>query len=48
MVQHFEAEGEGEDSEFTVSIDNRGGIEEISGTISSDGSQVEVGTFEVS
>jgi len=48
MVQHFESEGEGGDSEFTVSIDNRGDIEEISGTISSDGSQVEVGTFEVS
>ncbi len=48
IVQHFETEGEGEDSEFTVSIDNRGDEEEISGTISSDGSQVEAGTFVVS
>ncbi|MED5398411.1 MAG: hypothetical protein VYD41_03670 [Candidatus Thermoplasmatota archaeon] len=48
MVQHFEAEGEEGDTEFTVSINNRGDVEEIPGTISSDGSQVEAGTFEVS
>ena len=48
MVQHFEAEGEEGDTEFTVSINNRGNVEEISGTIGSDGSQVEAGTFEVS
>ena len=47
MVQHFEAEGEEGDTEFTVSINNRGDVEEITGTISSDGSQVEAGTFEV-
>ena len=48
MVQHFEAEGEEGNTEFTVSINNRGDVGEISGTISSDGSQVEAGTFEVS
>jgi uncharacterized protein with GYD domain len=48
MVQHFEAEDEEGDTEFTVSINNRGDVEEISGTIDSDGSQVEAGTFEVS
>jgi uncharacterized protein YfaP (DUF2135 family) len=48
MVQHFEAEDEEGNTEFTVSINNRGDVEEISGTIDSDGSQVEAGTFEVS
>ena len=47
-VQHFEAEGDEGDTEFTVSINNRGDVGEISGTISSDGSQIEAGTFEVS
>ena len=48
MVQHYISDGKEGDSEFTVSIDNRGEKEEISGTISSDGSLVEAGTFEVS
>ena len=46
-VQHYETEGEGDDSEFTVNINNQGDVQEIAGSISSDGSQVEVGTFEI-
>ena len=46
-VQHYETEGDGDDSEFTVNINNQGDVQEIAGSISSDGSQVEVGTFEI-
>ena len=47
MVRHFESEGEGKETEFTVSLNNRGDEQEMTGTIPSDGSQIEAGTFEI-
>tara|TARA_B100000959_G_scaffold260836_1_gene297752 strand:- start:8459 stop:9640 length:1182 start_codon:yes stop_codon:yes gene_type:complete len=47
MVRHFEKEGEVGETDFTVVVSNRGQTQEFSGKISSDGSQVEVGAFEI-
>jgi len=46
-VRHFEREGEGEETEFKVSLNNRGDEQEMTGTIPSDGSIIEAGTFEI-
>ena len=47
LIKHFESEGEAEETEFSVKVNNRGDEQEMSGTIPSDGSQVEAGTFEI-
>ncbi len=46
-VRHFEKEGDGGETEFRITVNNKGEDQEFSGTIPSDGSSVEAGSFEV-
>ena len=46
-VSHFETEEGGGDTEFMVSVNIRGELQEFSGSIPSDGSSVEAGSFEI-
>ncbi len=46
FVKHFETEEDGGDIEFNVTVNNRGDLQEFSGSVSSDGSSVEAGSFE--
>ena len=47
LVRHFETEGDDGEIGFKVVVNNRGDSEEFSGVIQPDGSNVEVGKFEV-
>ena len=46
-VRHFETEGDAGEIGFKVVVNNRGETEELSGVVQPDGSQVEVGSFEI-
>ena len=46
VVRHFETEGEEGEVQFEVNVNN-GGDRQFSGSIQSDGSSVEVGSFEI-
>jgi len=46
-VRHFETEGDAGEIGFKVVVINRGEAEEYSGVVQPDGSNVEVGSFEV-
>ena len=47
IVKHFEAEGDSGEIDFNLVVNNRGETEEFSGSIQTDGSTVEAGSFEV-
>jgi len=47
LVQHYESEGQDASSDFSIVINNRGDVQELSGSVNSDGSKVFVGSFEV-
>ena len=47
LVRHFETEGDAGEIGFKVVVNNRGESEEFSGVIQPDGSNVEVGSFQV-
>lgn len=47
LVRHFETDGEPAEVGFKVVVNNRGESEEFSGVAQPDGSEVEVGTFQV-
>jgi hypothetical protein len=48
MVRHFESEvDEGEATEFSLTINNQGEVEEISGSVPNDGSNIEAASFEI-
>ncbi|HJM18242.1 MAG TPA: hypothetical protein QF703_01780 [Candidatus Thalassarchaeaceae archaeon] len=47
IVQHFETEEQEESTDFTVTIDNKGEEQAFEGTISSDGSRFEAGSFDI-
>ena len=47
VVRHFEAEGEEGEVQFEVNVNNGGDKQQFSGSIQSDGSTVEVGSFEI-
>jgi len=47
MIKHLESDNQDSESSYNITINNKGNIEELNGTINSDGSEIEVGTFEV-
>ena len=47
MIKHLESENQDKESSFSVTINNNGNIEELTGKINSDGSEIEAGTFEI-
>ncbi len=47
LVRHFETDGEPAEVGFKVVVNNRGESEEFSGVAQPDGSEVEVGSFQV-
>ena len=47
VVRHFETEGEEGEVQFDVIVNNGGDRQQFSGSIQSDGSTVEVGSFEI-
>ena len=47
MIKHLESDNQESESSYNVTINNKGNTEELSGTINSDGSEIEVGTFEI-
>jgi len=47
FVQHYETENQEGSTDFTISIDNKGEVQTFNGTINSDGSKVEAGSFEI-
>ena len=47
VVRHFETEGEEGEVQFEVNVNNGGDKQQFSGSIQSDGSTVEVGSFEI-
>ena len=47
FVQHYETEGQEASTDFTVTVDVKGEAQTFDGTINSDGSRVEAGSFEI-
>ena len=47
VVRHYETEGEEGEVQFEVNVNRGGEMQQFSGSIQSDGSTVEVGSFEI-